>query len=110
MGGNAITLGPVPAPLVAVVGHYLPAVRIEKWRFGGYAVPEGYVESVRRAGGRPAVIHPRDLAPLDESMAAFDAVIIVGGGDVDPDCYGGPAHDRVYGVARDRDDAEIALS
>jgi putative glutamine amidotransferase len=101
---------PMRAPLVAVVGHYLPVDRITRWRFGGYAVPEGYVDSVRRAGGRPAVIHPLDLAPLDESMERFDAVVIIGGGDVDPACYGGDAHDKVYGVERQRDDAEIELS
>jgi putative glutamine amidotransferase len=100
----------MPAPLVAVVGHYLPADRISRWRFGGYAVPEGYVDGVRRAGGRPVVINPRDLEPLDEALAPFAAVVLVGGGDVDPDCYGGSAHDKVYGVERDRDDTELALA
>jgi putative glutamine amidotransferase len=96
--------------MVAVVGHYLPVDRISRWRFGGYAVPEGYVDSVRRAGGRPVVIHPLDLAPFDESLTPFDAVVIVGGGDIDPTCYGGDAHDKVYGVERPRDDVELALS
>lgn len=96
--------------MIAVVGHYLPAERIENWRFGGYAVPEGYVDGVRRAGGRPAVIHPRDLAPFDDALAPFAGVVLVGGGDVDPDCYGGDAHDKVYGVERDRDDVELGLA
>jgi putative glutamine amidotransferase len=96
--------------MVAIVGHYLPAERIERWRFGGYAVPEGYVDSVRRAGGRPVVIHPRDLLPLDDALAVFGAVVIVGGGDVDPDCYAEPTHQATYGVERDRDDVELDLA
>ncbi|HZN13328.1 MAG TPA: gamma-glutamyl-gamma-aminobutyrate hydrolase family protein [Acidimicrobiales bacterium] len=92
------------APLVAVVGYHLEPGRVTRWRHGAYAVPDAYVDAVRRAGGLPAVIHPDDV-DLDRT----DAVLLIGGGDVDPARYGHAGDAAVYGVEPARDAAEIAL-
>jgi putative glutamine amidotransferase len=92
------------APMVSVVGYHLEVGRVTRWRHGAYAVPDGYVDAVRRAGGLPAVIHPTDV-DLDRT----DALLLVGGGDIDPARYGAPVGEAVYGVEPERDDAEIAL-
>jgi putative glutamine amidotransferase len=90
--------------MVAVVGYHLEVGRVTRWRHGAYAVPDAYVDAVRRAGGLPAVIHPDDV-----DLDRCDAVLLIGGGDVDPARYGAPGDATVYGVEPARDDAEIRL-
>lgn len=90
--------------MVAVIGYYLDAGRVSRWRSGGYGAPDLYVDAVRRAGGLPAVIHPRDV-DLDRA----DAVLLLGGGDVDPARYGNAGNAAVYGVDPERDEGEIRI-
>jgi putative glutamine amidotransferase len=94
----------VRAPLVAIAGYHLDPGRVTRWRQGAYAVPDAYVDAIRRAGGLPAVIYPPDV-DLDRT----DALLMVGGGDIDPAAYGGAPHDKVYGVDTQRDVDEISL-
>lgn len=94
----------MPAPLVSVVGYHLETGRVTRWRHGAYAVPDAYVDAVRRAGGLPAVIHPVDV-DLDRT----DALLLIGGGDIEPARYGAPQTDAVYGVEPQRDDEETQL-
>jgi gamma-glutamyl-gamma-aminobutyrate hydrolase PuuD len=95
----------VSAPLVGIVGYHLVLGRVTGWRQGAYAVPENYVDSVRRAGGLPVVVDPKDV-----DLDRFAAIVLVGGGDIDPGAYGGPPHDAIYMVDPDRDNAEFALT
>lgn len=99
-----------PLPLVAVPTYHLAAGRVLDWARGGFAVPEGYVASLRRAGAR-AVLLPPDLdSPAEEVLAPFDALLLAGGGDVDPVRYdGGDHHPAVYGIDPVRDEAELRL-
>jgi putative glutamine amidotransferase len=98
------------APLIAIVAYRLPGGRVTKWSSGAYAVPDQYVDAVRRAGAEPALLAPPLTAPIDDVIARFDGLLLVGGGDVDPDAYGEvPGHPHVYGVDPDRDRAEITL-
>jgi putative glutamine amidotransferase len=92
------------APLVPVVGYHLERGRVTGWRHGAYAAPDAYIDAVRRAGGLPALIHPRDV-DLDRS----DALLLIGGGDIDPQRYGASTDAAVYGVEPDRDEEEISL-
>ncbi|MEV5407420.1 gamma-glutamyl-gamma-aminobutyrate hydrolase family protein [Thermopolyspora sp. NPDC052614] len=70
-------------------------------------VPEDYLDAVRRGGGVPVII-PVHGSPAPQLCARIDALVLTGGGDVDPCRYGGPA-DGVEGVDRVRDDVETAL-
>jgi putative glutamine amidotransferase len=75
---------------------------------GNVILPLEYVDAVRRAGG-VAVILPVWQADPALLLAAVDALIIAGGGDIDPVLYGGEAHPAIYSIDRERDDVEIAL-
>jgi len=96
----------VPPPLVAIPAYHLPAGRITRWRPGGVAVPMPYLESLWRAGARVVLLAPGDPGPPPSS----DALLLVGGGDVDPARYGGAAHAEVSGVDAERDELELALA
>lgn len=98
------------APLVAIPTYHLPAGRVVDWARGGYAVPEGYVAGLDRAGVRGLLLPPATTAGPDELLAPFDGLLLAGGGDVDPARYGGgDPHPAVYGVDPVRDESELGL-
>lgn len=72
-------------------------------------VSRAYHEALRRAGARPILIPPgeTDLAGLFDLV---DAIMLTGGGDVDPELSGAGDHPAVYGVERERDEVEIAMT
>ena len=97
-------------PLVAIPTYHLHAGRVIDWARGGYAVPEGYVVALQRAGVRPVLLPPALGADPTEVLAPFDGLLLAGGGDVDPDRYGATStHPAVYGVDATRDEAELSL-
>ncbi len=96
-------------PLVAVPAYRLPPGRVTNWHVGCFAVPEPYVQAIRRAGMTPVILPETDLEAVASMLDMFDAVLLLGGGDVDPARYGGEAHGEVYGVDRHRDELEISL-
>src|SRR5579884_4110681 len=70
-------------------------------------VPADYVRAVVAAGGAPLLVPPG--APVDETLAAVDALVFSGGSDLDPALYGAAAHAETAGVVRERDDFELSL-
>lgn len=96
-------------PEIGIVSYHLRPGRVTNWLVGGYGLPENYVDAVRRAGGRASLILPGDDRTPDGLLDAVDALMLVGGGDVDPSRYGQTPSDTVYGVETDRDELEIAL-
>jgi putative glutamine amidotransferase len=96
-------------PLIAVVAYHLDGTRVARWPEGGYGVPSLYLEALRRAGARTAIVAPGEESAPEEILEPFDGLLLVGGGDVDPERYGGASNEHVYGVEPDRDEAEIAL-
>jgi len=74
-----------------------------------YALPAEYVDAVRRAGGVPVLIAPGETRSR-EVLGAVDALILTGGGDIDPDAYGGKRHASNYGIDLERDALEIELA
>jgi putative glutamine amidotransferase len=100
----------VNAPLVAIPGYRLRAGRVKLWEaWDAVALPEQYAEAVRAAGGRPVVLPPRAGDVAAEALEGFDALVLAGGGDVDPSRYGGDARAQVYGVDGARDDFELGV-
>jgi putative glutamine amidotransferase len=100
----------VPTPLIALVGYHLAAGRVTRWDGGAYAVPEEYVWAVKRAGGRPALLTGPEADPLEEVLAPFDGLLLVGGGDFDPSSYGAEdRHPALYGLDDERDRFELDL-
>lgn len=91
-------------PVVGVVGHGLVVRR----PFGDLPVigtPQPYVDQIAAVGLRPVVVpgaYGIDLLDL------IDALVLTGGGDLDPALSGVDPEDA-QGVDRSRDDAELSL-
>jgi putative glutamine amidotransferase len=97
-------------PLVALVGYHLDEGRVGRWPLGGYGVPAPFVDRLRAADARTAILAPGEEGDPQELLAPFDGLVLVGGGDVDPARYGAvPDVANVYGVEADRDELEIEL-
>lgn len=89
------------APVIGVTTYG----RNEENRFH---LPADYVDAVRRAGGLPLLIAPGEPR-WREALRLIDGLILTGGGDIDPQTYGGKAHSAIYNLDRERDESELAL-
>ena len=96
-------------PFIAVVAYHLDGSRVARWPEGGYGVPAYYLDALRRARARTAILAPGEGGDPEELLDPFDGLVLVGGGDVEPARYGGERNDHVYGVEPDRDAFEIAM-
>lgn len=89
---------------MGVVGHGYVVAR----PFGDLPVagtPRSYVDVLDAVGARPVLLPGRHAAGL---LDLVDAIVLTGGGDLDPALHGGdPA--TAHGVDRERDDHELAL-
>ena len=96
-------------PLIAVPAYRLEPGRVSRWPEGGYGVPAPYLDALRRAGARTAILSPGEVAEPDELLDPFDGLLLVGGGDVDPARYGAVLGAHDYAVDPERDAFEIDL-
>ena len=73
-------------------------------------VLDAYVQSIKDAGGLPVMI-PVGLGTrqIEALRSRLDGILLTGGGDIDPERFGGKPHPRVYGIEAERDALEIAL-
>jgi putative glutamine amidotransferase len=74
-----------------------------------FSLPCEYVDVVRLVGGVPVVL-PAIEGEIPEALDAVAALILPGGGDVDPAHYNGPRHEANYGISQERDGFEMALA
>jgi putative glutamine amidotransferase len=74
-----------------------------------FSIPTGYVDAVRRAGAVPIVFPPGEPDP-GRLLETVSALIVSGGGDINPNAYGGRQHETVYSVCEERDAFEFALT
>lgn len=68
-----------------------------------------YVEAVAMAGGAPLLLPTVDEALVPRVLDGLDAVILSGGGDVDPARYGAEPDPETGGVHEGRDAFELAI-
>ena len=73
-----------------------------------YTLPAEYLEAVRRAGGVPVLLAPGEDR-WQQLLDVIDAIILTGGGDVDPEHYSGRSHPLNYAIDGERDAAELAI-
>ena len=100
----------MPTPLIALVSYRLAPGRVTAWDSGAYAVPDEYVAALDRAGGRASSLAGRPDAEPESLLQRFDGLLLVGGGDVEPERFGSPErHPDVYGVDPERDEFEIGM-
>jgi putative glutamine amidotransferase len=96
-------------PLIAIMAYHLGTDRVARWPEGGYGVPSLYIDALRRAGARPAIVAPGDDGDPEGMLEPFDGLLLVGGGDIDPTRYGAAPSPHLYGIEPDRDESEIQL-
>lgn len=69
------------------------------------------VTAIERAGGVPVLIPVDvDTSTLREIYERVDAIILPGGGDVDPACYGAEKHPLTERIDATRDAAELTIA
>ncbi len=101
-------------PLVGVTTYYTEAAW-GPWRRPASVTPASYFELVAAAGARAVLVPPQRRSPAGPgagaaaTVGALDALVLVGGGDLDPATYGGPEHPDLGGVDPTRDESETAL-
>lgn len=71
---------------------------------------EKYIDAIVNAGGMPFVI-PITVPEtgFDTILSRLDGILFSGGGDVDPEFYGGTNHPEIRKVFVDRDRVELKL-
>jgi putative glutamine amidotransferase len=75
------------------------------------AAPVSYLRAVLAAGGIPLIIPPGlSLDQLNETLERLDGLVLIGGGDIDPQIFNGQAHPRVYGIDPERDALDLSLA
>jgi putative glutamine amidotransferase len=94
------------APLIAI-----PARRSPEAKGHRTAVISGgrlYADAMQRAGGLPVFIPPSDdSTAVRNTIDRCDAMVLLGGGDIDPSRYGQTETARLYSVDPFLDDFEI---
>ena len=97
-------------PLVLIVGRL--ATDAKGVRGEPFAAGRRYFESVARAGGTPLMLPPITslIDGMPELLRRVDAVVLHGGGDVDPRHYGQePSAAQLYGIVPEHDEVELAV-
>src|SRR5215468_9402505 len=74
-------------------------------------VNSAYLEAVQQAGGVPVLLPPQlSKSSLERLVRGLDAVLLTGGGDMDPACFGEAPHSTLYDVAPARDALETSVT
>lgn len=87
-------------------------VRSGAWEEVSVVLPETYALAVQRAGGMALLLPPDEVlvAEPDDVLDRIDALLLAGGGDIDPESYGAERHAETGGTYLPRDRFEIALA
>lgn len=90
------------------------AVEQARWGAWDYEVnlsQRTYSREVAGAGAQPVLLPPTPemTAEPGEVLDLVDALILAGGGDIDPDAYGAPRDEHTANTRPERDAFEIAL-
>jgi putative glutamine amidotransferase len=82
------------------------------WDQPAALLPLAYVEAVQRAGALVAMLppDPQLVGDPDQALALLDGLILAGGADIDPACYGQDAHPETVDTVPERDAFELALA
>jgi putative glutamine amidotransferase len=89
------------------ISSYAEPARWGPWHAPAALLPLSYAEQVAAAGGVPVLLPP--LPGMTAAVRRLDALVLSGGGDVDPAGYGAPPHPQTSRVQPGRDRAELDL-
>jgi putative glutamine amidotransferase len=74
-------------------------------------VNSAYLHALQQAGGVPVLLPPQlSKASLERLVRGLDALLLTGGGDVDPATFGEAPHPTLYEVAPSRDALETQVT
>ena len=74
-------------------------------------VNSAYLHAVQQAGGVPVLLPPQlSKASLERLVRGLDALLLTGGGDVDPATFGEEPHPTLYEVVPARDALETQVT
>ena len=94
--------GTRPTPLIGITGNFGDK---------GCELAEGYYQSVIQAGATPVVLPPTDdLDALATMLESIDALILSGGGDINPLFLGEEPLPALHGINPRRDRCELVLT
>jgi putative glutamine amidotransferase len=96
------------APVVGVAGA-LERARWSVWDLEAVLVPRSYLDAIHAADGVPLIIPPLEGLDPDALLERVDALLLIGGADVEPATYGATPHPETAGTVPERDQAEIEL-
>ena len=103
------------SPIVAIPARFSSSASAHRHR--ALSTARALSELVLVAGGEPVTIHPwapgGDVTPeqVGARLSFADAVLLPGGGDLDPSRYAaGSAHDEVYDVDAEQDAFDLAVA
>lgn len=95
-------------PIIAITGRPKEIESVGQ-PMRAYSVFHTYSDGVIAAGGLPIMLIPTDPTGIDQVLDRVDGVVLTGGGDIDPACYGADRHEEVQGVDEERDAYELEL-
>lgn len=101
-------MSPAKRPRVAILGRFTESA--SAIRYKGVISARELLELVWAAGGEPVQYLPVPDRNWDQERGFIDAVLLAGGGDIDPARYGGHAHPEVYDVDPLQDSADFELA
>ncbi|MFZ9482309.1 MAG: gamma-glutamyl-gamma-aminobutyrate hydrolase family protein, partial [Ilumatobacteraceae bacterium] len=97
-------------PVVLVVGRQMEDAK--GVRGAPFGAGRRYFYAATRAGGMPLMLPPIPALAddLDSLLRRVDAIVLHGGGDVDPRHYGQEATaEQLYGIVPEHDAVELAV-
>lgn len=98
-------------PVVLIVGREI--TEPTGVRGPAFGIGRTYAHAITRAGGIPIILPPIiDLSDqLETLLLRCDAIVLHGGGDIDPKHYGqSPITPALYGINSNHDEIEIAVA
>jgi putative glutamine amidotransferase len=99
------------SPLVLIVGRI--STEASGVRGEAFAAGQRYFRGIARGGGTPVMLPPLTelVGDMKEILNRFDAVVLHGGGDVDPKRYGQERQaTELYGIVAEHDEVELAVA
>src|ERR1044072_1322960 len=105
--GRSSVASSASSPLIGI-SSYLERTRFGVWDVPAAVLPRGYLEGVVAAGGGPVLLPPVGEWTAD-LLSRLDGLVIAGGADIDPSCYGADRRIESGPPRPDRDDAERRL-
>jgi putative glutamine amidotransferase len=98
-------------PIIGLCAAVEPA-RWGVWDQSAVLLPHSYIRAVQQAGAAPLMLPPDPAVTADPDIVLdlLDALLLAGGADVDPACYGAERGPETTHTTPERDEFEIALT